>query len=110
MGPPGLTATLSERRNTSAVTPDDLIRDANLLMEKCGFYRSPSWISRTVRAYLRSNVRGLPFGQVLAARLELNAQQRAELEAKAQLYFSLSYADPTGETATRNADRDRRRR
>lgn len=108
MSPPGLMTTPRERRNTSAViTPDDLVRDANLLMQACGLVHSRSWISRTVRAYLQTSMRGLSFAQVLAARLELNSRQRTELLARSQEFFTLCYADPTGETASRNVDRER---
>lgn len=107
MSPPDVTATSRERRNTSAVAPDDLIRDANLLMQACGLVRSRSWVSRTVRTYLRSTVRGLPFGQVLASELELNARQRADMMARSEFRYVLEYRDPTGETAVARVMRER---
>lgn len=98
MSPPGLAAT-DNRRNTSAETLD---RDAHALMTACGIARSRSWVSRTVRTYLRSPLRGLPFGDYLAARLQLSAQQRADMLARSEFARVISYADPTGETAVRN--------
>jgi hypothetical protein len=86
----------------SAATPESLIRDAHLLMQACGIHRSPSWAARTVRTFVQSSVHGLPFGDYLAARLQLNAQQRADLLARSEFARVISYADPTGETAVRN--------
>lgn len=102
MSPPGLTATPSARCSTTAASPETLIRDTHSLLEAAGIHRSPNWVIKTVRSYLRSTVRGLPFGQVLAAELQLTAQQRAQLAARSDLRYVLEYRDPTGETAMRN--------
>ena len=88
---------------------ESLIRDAHLLMDACGVVRSPSWISRTVRDYEASQFVGLPFGMFLAGRLELNERNRRMLAEHADLRYLMSYADPTGETAARNVDRERGR-
>lgn len=103
------TATLpSIRRNTSAETTEDLARDAGLLLDACGVVRSRAWVSRTVRDYRNSSIKGMPFGTFLLARVELNAVQRRMLAERADLRYLLTYQDPTGETAARNVDRERR--
>lgn len=102
MSPPIATATRSPRCTTTAVTPETLIRDTHALIEAAGIDRSANWVTKAVRAYLRSPLRNLPFGPVLAARLKLNAQQRTELYARTEYRYVLEYADPTGETAVRN--------
>lgn len=110
MRSPGLTAIPASGGTTSADTPETLIRDARLLLQACGIDRSQSWVSRTVRAYHGSAIRGLPFGHFLAARLELGAQQRAELHAHPEYRYVLEYADPVGETAVGNVMREQGRR
>lgn len=102
MSPPGALATPSPRCSTTAVSPESLIRGAHALLEVAGIHRSATWVTRTVRAYLRSPAAGLPFGQVLAAELELSAKQRAAMAARSELRYLLEYSDPTGETAVRN--------
>lgn len=102
MSPPGLTASSSARCITTAATPETLIRDTHTLLEAAGIHRSPNWVTKTVRSYLRSTVRGLPFGQVLAAELQLTIQQRAQLASRSELRYVLEYRDPTGEAAVRN--------
>lgn len=102
MKPPGLTASPSERCTTTAATPESLIRDTHTLLRAAGIQRSPNWVTKTVRTYLRSTVRALPFGQVLAAELALSTEQRAALQARSELRYVLEYRDPTGEAAVRN--------
>jgi hypothetical protein len=102
MGPPGLTATPSERRSSQAVTRDTLVRDTHDLFTACGIYRSPSWVSTLVGKYRRSPMRGLPFGQFLAARVQLTAEERARLRVHPDYRRVIAYRDPTGETAVRH--------
>lgn len=97
------------RRDEAPGTAESLVREAHTLLEVCGLHRSPAWVSRTVRAFLRSSVDGMPFGVYLVARVELNAQQRRALAEREDLRYVLSYADPTGETAIRNVARERAR-
>lgn len=99
MGAPTLPRT---RRNTNADTVETLTRDAGALMAATGVERSRAWTSRTVRDYLSARGDAMPFGVFLAARLELNTVQRRRLAERADLRYLLTYADPTGETATRN--------
>lgn len=108
MSPPVATATLSPRCTTTAVTPETLIRDTHALMAQAGVRRSANWVTKVVRAYLRSPMRGLPFGHYLARRLELSAPERAALYAPSDLRYVLDYTDPTGETAVRNVMAARR--
>lgn len=101
MSPPGVLTPTSPRCSTTAVSPESLIRGAHALLESAGVHRSANWVTKTVRAYLRSPAAGLPFGQVLAAELELSSKQRAAMQARSELRYVLEYADPTGETAVR---------
>lgn len=94
-----------ERRGQDAET---LLRDAALLLDVAGVFRSSSWLARTVRAYLASPVQ-LPFGLYLAAKVEMNAVQRRRVAEHEDLRYLLSYADPTGEQAVRNVMREQMR-
>lgn len=96
------------RRNMSAETPsaEMLCRETGRLLEACGVQRTRSWISRFVRDYCeRVQHTGYPFGPWLMARVELNAEQRRRAMADPECHSFLSYSDPTGETAVRNAMR-----
>lgn len=105
MSPPAVMASPTRGRTTEAAPRETLLRDAARLMAAFGVSRSHAWTRQVVRDYSRAAIHGYPFGQYLVARLELNAQQRAELEARQELRYLLSYADPVGETAARNVDR-----
>lgn len=94
-----------ERRDTT----EALLRDAALLLNVAGIERSPSWLSRTVRAYVAAPIEGLPFGLFLAAKVQMNAVQRRRVAEHADTRYLLSYADPTGETAIRNVMREQSR-
>lgn len=91
-----------DRRIDERRTPEALLRVAATLLQAAGVERSPSWLSRTVRAYLASPVDTMPFGAYLVARVDLNEQQRRRLAERADLRYLLSYRDPTGETAVHN--------
>lgn len=101
MSPPGALAPLRPRCSTTTVTPEVLIRGAHKVLDAAGVRRSATWVTRTVRAYLRSPALGLPFGQVLAAEVQMSAEQRAAIQARTDLRYVLEYADPTGEAAVR---------
>lgn len=98
-----------QRNHVAEDTKSSLARDARLLLDACGVERGANWISRTVRDYLDAPVAGIPFGMYLVARIELNAVQRRHLAERADLRYLLTYADPTGETAVRNIEREARR-
>ena len=69
-----------ESRGRGSVTPEDLLRDAMRLLERCGIARSPKWVQRIVRDYTSSIAgTGFPFGAYLLNRVELNAEQRDRL-------------------------------
>lgn len=98
-----------QRNHVAEDTKSSLARDARLLLDACGVARGSNWISRTVRDYLDAPIAGIPFGMFLVARIELSAVQRRMLAERADLRYLLTYADPTGETAARNVDREMRR-
>jgi hypothetical protein len=107
MGPPGLTATPSDRRSSQAVTRDTLIRETRALFADCGIHKSQSWVSTLVGRYRRSPMRGLPFGQFLAARVQLTTEERTRLHLHPDYRRVISYVDSVGEDASRNVDRAR---
>jgi hypothetical protein len=102
-------ATISIRRNhvRREVTAETLIRDAHLLLDTAGVVRGHNWVARTVREYVASDWRALPFGMFLAAKVELNEAQRRVLAERADLRYLMTYADPTGETAVRHVMKER---
>lgn len=107
MAPPGPAAIHDRRRSAQAVTRDTLVRDTHDLFQACGIEKSPAWISTLVGKYRRSPMRGLPFGQYLAARVRLSAEERTRLCAHPDYRRVIAYRDDTGETAARNVDRER---
>lgn len=92
-----------EKRQSEGIAADTLIRYAHSLLESVGVERSPSWVSRTVRDYVRHGLGRCLFGEWLTDRLDLSAHQRE----RSEVAYLLGYADPTGETAARNVDRER---
>jgi len=86
---------------------DNLLSAATYFLRAAGVEKSKSWVSRTVEAYRAMPVEGIPLGVFLAARVEMNAQQRRRIAERADLRYLLSYSDPTGETAVRNIMRER---
>jgi len=96
-----------ESRGGGSATPESLTRDAHRLLDACGVARSPKWVQRVVRDYCSASASGLPFGMYLTNRVELNAQQRQAILDRSDLRYLLEYADPTGETATRNVLREK---
>lgn len=97
-----------ERRHPSA-SVEALLRDTARLLDGCGVGKSPSWVRRTVRDYVRHAApKGLPFGHWLAARVRLNDEQRRRMSNDPAWRYVLVYSDPTGEEATRRALRGAR--
>lgn len=78
-------------------------------LESAGLARSNSWVHRVSRDYARTAIDGTPIGMFIATRIALNPAERREIAQRADLRYLLSYADPTGETASRNVDRERAR-
>lgn len=92
-----------ESRGSGSATPEDLLRDAMRLLERCGIARSPKWVQRVIRDYASSIAGiGFPFGAYLLNRVEMNAEQRLAALSDPEVAYLLEYADPTGETAVRN--------
>lgn len=107
MAPPGLTATTDRRRSSQAASRDQLVRETRDLLKTVGIERSQSWISTLVSRYRRSPMRGLPFGQYLLARVQLNTEQRTKMRLHPAYRRVIDYVDPVGETASRNVDYSR---
>jgi hypothetical protein len=92
-----------ERRRITQTTPETLAREAFSVMSGCGITASRSKVSRIVRDYLRHVAgNGYPFEAYLMNALQLSAERRAALMNHPDWARVIAYADPTGETATRN--------
>lgn len=86
------------------VTVENLIKESARVLEACGITRSRSWLSRTVRDYMRHAApKSVPFAYWLANRVQLSDAHRARLMD--ELRYTLVYSDPTGETAVRHVMR-----
>lgn len=86
-------------------TVEALLRETHALVANLSVRMSPSNITRLVRDYTNLVAgKGVPFGTYLANAVALHADQRHAFDA---LYYRLSHADPTGEAAARNVDRER---
>lgn len=94
-----------ERRDDDSV--EQLLQDALMVLDAVGIHRSASWVSRTVRDFLAPRTVQIPFGLYLATRVEMNAAQRRRLAERADFRYLLTYADPTGEQASRHVARER---
>jgi len=79
---------------------ETLIRETHAAIERTGVRLSPSMVVRLCRDYVNLVAgKGVPFGAYLANAVLLNASQRRAFDA---VYYRLTYADPTGESAVRN--------
>lgn len=86
-------------------TVEQLIRETHAALEHAGVRLSPSKVTRTCRDYLNIvSDKGVTFGDFLANVVSLDALERRVFDS---VYYRLTHADPTGETATRNVDRER---
>lgn len=96
-----------ERRGDNPARPnaEQLIRETQRILERFDVRFSPSKVSREVRTYLhRVADKGVPFALYLRNCIEMHQEAQQELDAA---YDCLTYADPTGNAAARNIDRDR---
>jgi hypothetical protein len=96
-----------ERRDRDQSCPrtvEQLIRDTQIVLGNCGVAMPPSKVSRLVRTY-KHNVEGngFSFAEFIVNNIAIHAEQREVIVA--ELVKVISYADITGETATRNLDR-----
>ncbi|MGN7247095.1 hypothetical protein ACTHQ1_05090 [Janibacter anophelis] len=86
-------------------TVEQLIRETHAALEQTGVSLSPSKVTRTCRDYVNTVAgKGVSFGEFLANVVSLDALERRVFDA---VYYRLTHADPTGETAARNVDRER---
>lgn len=85
------------------------IRDGiRAVLAHAGLTRSNSWVHRVSRDYARVAVPGTPVGMFVATRIALSRDEARHVAGRPDLRYLLTYADPTGETAARNVDRERR--
>lgn len=83
-----------------APSVESLIRETHALLNHTAMRLSPSKVVRLCRDYVRKVAdKGVPFGTFLANAVTLDASQRRAFDV---VYYRLSYADPTGESAVRN--------
>lgn len=89
----------------SVPTVEALLRETHAVLAASSVRLSPSKVARLCRDYVNLVAgKGVPFGAYLANAVMLDRDQRRTFDA---LYYRLSHADPTGETAVRNVDRER---
>lgn len=87
----------------SVPTVEQLIRETHAAIERAGVRLSPSKVTRTCRDYLNLvSGKGIGFGDFLANVVSLDAAERRVFD---EVYYRLTHADPTGETAVRNVIR-----
>ena len=89
--------------------PTSLRDEIRAFLDEAELVRSNSWVHRVSRDYARVAIPGTPIGMFIATRIALNSVERRSLAQRADLRYLLSYADPTGELAARNVDRQRSR-
>lgn len=89
-----------DRGSGSLPTVEQLIRDTHRVIENCHLRTSPSKVTRLCRDYVNYVAgKGISFGVYLGNAVTLTAEQQRRFDAA---YYSLTYADPTGETAVRH--------
>jgi hypothetical protein len=94
-----------------AATPDDLIRLTNLIVVNSGIEMSTQRVTRLVRNYRYSGVRGRGFEyfDYLCVQLQLRVEERHRLLADPEIAKALTYCDPVGEEATDRVMKQRKR-
>ncbi|SNC71561.1 hypothetical protein SAMN05445756_1538 [Kytococcus aerolatus] len=98
---PGKHETGDQGRSVPGV--ESLIREAAALLQNAGMPVRPAKLHKLCRTYVnRVAGRGPSFGDFLANSIAMQAHEARRFDA---LYYRLTYADPTGETAARRADR-----
>lgn len=86
-------------------TVETLVREAGRVLASRGVSVSRSKVSSLVRAYLhKAQPGGHSFADYIAANVPMHAAQRQRVAE--DLRRVISYADPTGETAASNVDRE----
>lgn len=102
--PPRIRSNHEDRdRGSDVPTVEALIRETHAALAQAGIRMSHSKVTRTCRDYVNLVAdKGVRFGTFLSNVVTIDAEQRNEFDA---VYYRLTYADPTGETAVRNVDR-----
>lgn len=86
-------------------TVETLLRETHATLDRAGIRMSPSKVTRLCRDYVNTVAdKGVSFGAFLANAVVLDASHRREFD---EVYYRLTYVDPTGETAVRRVDRER---
>jgi len=97
--------TLPDNRRTTSADPEALIREANELLTWWGIDMSHNRVVKHVRRYAREVV-GFSFFDYFANAVQADEQTRRTAVANSELAKVITYADPTGERASRNVDRE----
>ena len=88
-------------RESRPQVAERLLRDTRTTLDRFGINWSPSKASRVVRVYMhRVQGNGYDFGDYIATQVAVSEMQRQVIAD--ELRKVVSYADPTGEQATRN--------
>lgn len=87
---------------------ETLVRLAHHVLDTAGVRLSPSKVSKVARTYKHQvEPNGYPFLAYLVAAIQLTADQRQRVYDDPDTRKVIPWADPTGETAARHADRGR---
>jgi hypothetical protein len=89
--------------------PEDLIRDAHVILANCGVPMGTQRVTRLVRQFQsRVERNGFAFFDFLANSVQLDSATRRRALADPDIQRVISYADPTGEQAVNNVRRGTR--
>jgi len=95
--------TLSIPGGSTLHRPEDLIRDAHVILTNCGVPMGTQRVTRLVRQFqARVERNGFAFFDFLANSVQLDSATRRRALADPDIQRVISYADPTGERAVAN--------
>lgn len=107
MSPPTGFALAAAPGGSTLHRPEDLIRDAHVILTNCGVPIGTQRVTRLVRQFQsRVECNGFAFFDFLANSVQLDSATRRRALANPDVQRVISYMDPTGETAVRNVMRE----
>jgi hypothetical protein len=109
-GPPGRSRTQARPAGTCRSGPerDRLITATHAILANCGVAMGPRRVHRLVQTFQeRVERNGFQFFDFLANTVQLDEARRRQALADPEVQRAIAYADPTGEEAVRNVQRER---